>query len=120
MWKKTRRILSMVLSIVMLLGIIPVQALAAATIDAGGMIAPQEVSDSTAETPPGSGLTAGPGTEPTPGPSAGPDAAPPAEKSPAEVTDPGTQPEEVEGNPEEESPAEPAIGEPDEEKSRRN
>ena len=117
MWKKTRRILSMVLSIVMLLGIIPVQALAAATIDAGGMIAPQEVSDSTAETPPGSGLTAGPGTEPTPGPSAGPDAAPPAEKSPAEVTDPGTQPEEVEGkNPPPSRPSESRT----KKKSRRN
>ena len=49
----------MVLSIVMLLGIIPVQALAAATIDAGGMIAPQEVSDSTAETPPRLGADSG-------------------------------------------------------------
>ena len=115
MRKKTKRILCMALSVVMLLGVIPVQALAA-TVDAGGMIAPQQVSDSAVETPPEPGMTVEPGTEPTPGPSADPDAAPPAEKSPAEVTDPGTQPEEVEGNPEEESPAEPAIGEPDEEK----
>lgn len=100
MRKKTKRILCMALSVVMLLGIIPVQALAA-TVDAGGMIAPQQVSDSAVETPPDPGPTAEPETEPTPGPSVEPDAAPPTEEPP----------QEAEGAAEEELPADPTIGE---------
>ena len=115
MRKKTKRILCMALSVVMLLGVIPVQALAA-TVDAGGMIAPQQVSDSAAETPPEPGMTVEPGTEPTPGPSADPDAAPPTEEPPAEGTGPGTEPPQEEESPEEETSSDPTIGEPDEEK----
>ncbi|MEY8357699.1 SpaA isopeptide-forming pilin-related protein [Anaerotruncus colihominis] len=116
MRKKTKQILCTALSVVMLLGILPMQALAAPAVDVGGMITPQQVSDSAAETPPEPGMTVEPETEPTPGPSADPDAAPPAEEPPVKVTDSGTQPPEAEGNPEEEPPAEPDIGEPDEEK----
>ena len=108
MRKKTKRILCMALSVVMLLGVIPVQALAA-TVDAGGMIAPQQVSDSAVETPPEPGMTVEPGTEPTPGPSADPDAAPPAEEPPVKVTDSGTQPPQEEESPEEAPPAGPDI-----------
>ena len=115
MRKKTKRILCMALSVVMLLGVIPVQALAA-TVDAGGMIAPQQVSDSAAETPPEPGMTVEPETEPTPGPSADPDAAPPTEEPPAEGTGPGTEPPQEEESPEEEPSSDPTIGEPDEEK----
>lgn len=115
MRKKTKRILCMALSVVMLLGVIPVQALAA-TVDAGGMIAPQQVSDSAVETPPEPGMTVEPGTEPTPGPSADPDAAPPTEEPPAEGTGPGTEPPQEEESPEEETSSDPTIGEPDEEK----
>lgn len=97
----------MALSVVMLLGVIPVQALAA-TADTGGMLAPQQVSDSAVETPPD--------PESTPGPSVEPDAAPPTEEPPAEDADPGTEPpREAEGNPEEEPPAGPTIGESGEE-----
>lgn len=99
-----------------MLVILPMQALAAPAVDVGGMITPQQVSDSAAETPPEPGMTVEPETEPTPGPSADPDAPPPAEEPPVKVTDSGTQPPEAEGNPEEEPPAGPAIGEPDEEK----
>jgi len=103
----------MILTVVMLLGVIPVQALAAA-VDTGGMLAPQQVSDSGVETPPDPGLTEEPG--PTPNPSTEPDAAPPTEEPPAEDADPDTEQQpEVEGNPEEESPADPTIGESDEE-----
>ena len=52
MRKKTKQILCTALSVVMLLGIIPMQALAAPAVYAGGMITPQQVSDSAAETPP--------------------------------------------------------------------
>ena len=100
---KTKRILCMALSVVMLLGVIPVQALAV-TADTGGMLAPQQVSDSAVETPPD--------PESTPGLSADPDAAPPTEEPPAEDADPGTEPpREAEGNPKEEPPAGPTIGE---------
>ena len=116
MRKKTKQILCTALSVVMLLGILPMQALAAPAVDVGGMITPQQVSDSAAETPPEPGMTVEPETEPTPGPSADPDAAPPAEEPPVKVTDSGTQPPEAEGNPEEDPPAGPVIGEPDEEK----
>lgn len=108
MRKKAKRIFSMALSVVMLLGIIPVQAFAATTVDAGGMITPQQVSDSAAETLPEPGPAAEPEAEPTPGPS--------AEKPQEEVTPPGTELPETESEPEEEPASSPSIGASGEEK----
>ena len=104
MRKKTKQLLCTALSVVMLLGILPMQALATPAVDVGGMIIPQQVSDSAAETPPEPGMTVEPETEPTPGPSADPDAAPPAEEPPVKVTDSGTQPPQEEESPEEAPP----------------
>ena len=46
MRKKTKRILAMALSVVMLLGVMPTQAFAANTADTAGLLAPQQISDS--------------------------------------------------------------------------
>ena len=108
MRKKAKRIFSMALSVVMLLGIIPVQAFAATTVDTGGMLTPQQVSDSAAETLPEPGPAPEPETEPTPGPT--------AEKPQEEVTPPGTKLPETESKPEEEPASSPSIGASGEEK----